>query len=183
MPRYSHRWLGHQSGVQGLQYRRRRRLDHGSPGRRRERRYPFSAVFPRRCRRSHQLSRQSRRNSRHETDLDGHSRVKERDANTTRCDLRKCGGGKYSMRAEPYVQTFTPTRRSRTVEGSSRRSLKRTTLSRPLRGLDQHQPELLLRATIGSHHLECHCFYAGFFTNGNIDADGVASIALIGSFS
>jgi hypothetical protein len=71
------------------------------------------------------------------------------------------------------------------VEASSRRSLKRTTLSRPLRGLDQHQPELLLRyrIAIGSHHPEYHYFYAGFFTNGTIGAGRVAIIALTGSFN
>jgi hypothetical protein len=174
MPRYHYRWPGRQSDVQGLQY--------GSQGRHRERRCPFSAVLPRRCRRPHQLSRQSRWSSRHEAGLDGHSRVNETDASATRY-LRKCGGGKYSMRVEPHVQTFTSTRRRRTVEGSSRRSLKRTTLSRPLRGLDQYQPELLLRIDIGSHHLECHYFYAGFFTNGTIGAGRVANIASTGSFN
>jgi hypothetical protein len=87
------------------------------------------------------------------------------------------------MKPEPYVQMLTSAQRRRTVEASSRRLLKRTTLSLPLRRLDQHQPQLLLRIAIGSHHLECHYFYAGFFTNGTIGTDGVTSIASMGSFN
>jgi hypothetical protein len=87
------------------------------------------------------------------------------------------------MKPEPYVQMLTSSRRRRTVEGSSRRSLKRTTLSRLPRGLDQHQPKLVLRIAIGSHRPGCHYFHAGFFTNGKIGADRVASIPSIGSFN
>jgi hypothetical protein len=34
-----------------------------------------------------------------------------------------------------------------------------------------------------SHHLECHYFHAGFFTNGTIGAGRVAIIASTGSFN